>query len=203
MFVTLAQPQGRNSLSLNMSMNDSDILDNEDNDNDLEEDSETEFDTLDVKSKTIPANILAAFSKAYPDFANDIPRSAKIVNRITIGGISYATPAVHEGNSGIIKKSRNIPYSIENILEFPMGDNGNLFQGVWFVVRRYQEANLIEHDPYVRYPLLRAKLWGSDLAHAFEVLPLSDIGGHFAKHFITWEDQKVAVIVSLAREHEA
>lgn len=201
MFVALAQPQGRNSLSLNMAIDDLDILHGEDDDNN--EDSEPEFDTLDVKSKAIPTNILAAFSRAYPALANGIPHSAKIVNRLTLEGISYATRAVHEGNNGILKKSCNIPYSIEGILEFPMGDNGNLFRGVWFVVRPYQEAKLIKYDPYVQYPLLRAKLWAPDLAPTFEVLPISDIGGHFAKHVITWEDQKVVVIVSLAREHEA
>ncbi len=201
MFVTLAQPQGRNSLSLNTTIDDVHILDNEDDDN--TEDNELDFDILDAKSKVIPTNILAAFSRAYPTHARDIPRSAKIVNRITLGGITYATRAVHEGNNGVLKKSCNVPYSIENILEFPSADSRNWFRGIWFVVRPYEEAKLIQYDPYVQYPLLRAKLWAPTLAPTFEVFQISDIDGHFAKHIITWEHQQAAVIVSLSREHDA
>ena len=69
---------------------------------------------------------------------------------------------------------------------------------MWLVVRRHRSPD-VQVDPYGRYPLLRAKLWSTQLESTVDVLNPTEINSHFAKCVIQWEGQEVAVVVSLAR----
>ena len=186
MFTRLVQPQARNSLSLVPTISENDFPDSED----FDEDSASQDDTL-------PKDILAVFTRAFPE--SSIPKSATIVNRIMRQGIVYSTRAIHEGNSGVFVKDTRTPFSIQKIVEFSRVADGSGLQGPWLVVRRHMAAG-VEVDPYLDYPLLKAKMWSPDLDSALEVLPMSDVVGHYAKHIISWGERKVAVIISLSRE---
>lgn len=102
---------------------------------------------------------------------------------------------IHEGNSGVLSNAYGTPFCIEHILHFSAAEP---LENTWFVVWRHKKAR-IQVDPYVRYPLLRAKLWGTELEQAVEVLHLTEIDAHFAKCAIQWETKEVNVVVSLSR----
>ena len=185
MFTKLVQPQARNSLSLISTISENDLPDSED------------FEEVASQDRVVPEDILAAFTRAFP--GTSIPKSANFVNRITRQGIVYSTQATHEGNSGVVGKDSLTPFSIQKIVEFSRAANGSRLQGPWLVVRRHMTAG-VEANPYLDYPLLKAKMWSPDLDSDLEVLPMSDVVGHYAKHVISWKERKVAVIVSLSRE---
>ena len=185
MFTRLVQPQARNSLSLIPTISENDLPDPEDFDDDL-----VSQDVI------IPKDILAAFTQTFP--RNSIPERGTFVNRIMRQGIVYSTQAIHEGNSGVVCKNSRTPFSIQKIVEFSPAARGSTLHGPWLVVRRHMAAG-VEVDPYLDYPLLKAKMWSPDLDSALEVLPMSDVVGHYAKHIISWKERKIAVIVSLSR----
>ena len=171
MFTQLIQSQGRNSLSLIPTISENEMPDSED----FEE-------GMASTHEVISNDILTAFTRALPGCS--IPQNASFLNRITLRGITYSTRAIHEGNSGVVGKDSNTPLSIEKIIEFPAAANGSAPSGIWLVVRRHMAAG-VAIDPYLDYPLLRVKMWSPELDSTLEVLPMSDVAGHYAKHIIS------------------
>lgn len=191
MFTTLVQPQTRNSLSLALAIEE---------DGEIPDSEVLDADNQPICEDLISSDILAAFVRVLP-VGSVIPMKGNFVNRMICQGITYATRTIHEGNSGILRKHSEVPFSIENILEFPTVENGGPVQGSWLVVRRYKAVQVGE-DPYLRYPLLRAKMWAPELDPTLEVFPMTDVDGHFAKCVISWKEQEVVVIVSLSHVQE-
>ncbi|PPQ87743.1 hypothetical protein CVT25_015171 [Psilocybe cyanescens] len=118
---------------------------------------------------------------------------ANVVGRYTQGRVSYNRTSIHDRNSQILVES--VPYCIQDILIFRQAV---LYDTVWFVVKRLQEAK-IKEDPYAHYPYLRAKIWGLETENFTEVIPFSLVNTHYARCVILWEGQDVAICVSLSR----
>ena len=191
MFDKLVQPQSRNSLAIDVQ------LSAHEEGNDEEEDEPPE-DELDFDGPTIRLghDIRRALAQKLP--GKLVPTTAVRLTRYTCDGVNYSTKDVHEGNSGVLCKGSENPYCIEQIIAFPEDETNRSVQGMWFVVRRHRSTD-VRIDPYGRYPLLRAKLWSTQLESTVDVLNLTEIDSHFAKCAIHWEGQEVAVVVSLSR----
>ena len=127
-----------------------------------------------------------------------IPTKANLPAHISYHGISYATSDRHEGNSCILFRASDIPYSIRNIVQFPASEDTNTLQGVWVVVQRHIPAKL-ESDPYQEYPELGARIWHEDYKLGLEVQSISEVDADFAKCPLPqWDtDDRVVVVVSL------
>jgi len=189
MFRKLVQPQTRNSLAIDMQ---SSFRDEDDDDyDDILDEDESDIEGPVVQ---IDRNILLALAQRLP--GQPIPPRATSLSHCTRDGINYSVKRVHEGNSNVLCKDSETPYSIEQILVFPKEATG--VRGIWLAVRRHKRA-AVQRDPYRRYPLLRAHLRSPELESTIELLNLSEIEAHFAKCLIQWEEQEVAVVVSLSR----
>lgn len=140
-------------------------------------------------------DVQSAFSRHFGNVRIQVPSHARPLKRYRAQGVLYTVNHVHEGNGGVLCQGSDVPYRIENILEFSHSIMG---EHIWFVIRAHRPAN-VKHDPYTAYPLLRAKMWGVDHETSIHIIPLSYIEGHFAKCVIPWEDMEVAVCVSLSR----
>ena len=191
MFNNLVQPQSRNSLAIDMWLSPHE----EDNDVDVDEPIEDELN-FDGPTIRLDPDTRQALAQKLPGIL--VPTTAFRLTRFTRDGINYCIKDVHEGNSGVLGKDSQSPYCIEQILAFPEDVTNTTVQGLWFVVRRHRSPN-VRIDPYGRYPLLRAKLWSTQLESTVDVLKPTEIDSHFAKCVIQWEGQEVAVVVSLAR----
>ena len=191
MFNNLVQPQSRNSLAIDMWLSPHE----EDNDVDEEEPIEDELN-FDGPTIRLDPDTRQALAQKLPGIL--VPTTAFRLTRFTRDRINYCIKDVHEGNSGVLGKDSQSPYCIEQILAFPEDVTNTTVQGLWFVVRCHRSPN-VRIDPYGRYPLLRAKLWSTQLESTVDVLKLTEIDSHFAKCVIQWEGQEVAVVVSLAR----
>ena len=191
MFNKLVQPQNRNSLAIDIQLS----AHEEDNDDDEDEPAE---DDLDFTGPTIRLDDELRRALAHKQPGKSVPTSAVRLTRYTRDGVNYSIKAVHEGNSSVLCNDSETPYCIEQIVAFPEDVSNRSIQGMWLVVRCHRSAD-VRIDPYGRYPLLRAKLWSTQLESTVDVLNPAAINSHFAKCVIEWEGQEVAVVVSLAR----
>ena len=189
MFERLVRPHNRNTLAY------ASILDAEGND----DDNTRYYTGVKGNSRDISPSLRRAFSKALGAQNSYIPATANSTNRLTTPGASYTTSAVHEGNSGIICKGSNAPFSIVDILEFSNNSGPGRMDIFWFVVKRYRKATGLNTDPYAKYPHLKAKLWDTELEDDIEVLPLSSVQTHFAKCTVPIQGINYTVVVSLDR----
>jgi hypothetical protein len=193
MFSKLVQPQSHNSLAIDIPLS----AHEKDNDDDHDEDERAENE-LDFDGPTIRLDHELRLALAQKQPGKSVPTTAVRLTRYTHDGVNYSIKDVHEGNSGVLCKDSESPYCIEQILAFPEDVTNRGIQGMWLVVRRHQSPD-VRVDPYGRYPLLRAKLWSTQLESTVDVLNPTEINSHFAKCAIQWEGQEVAVVVSLAR----
>ncbi|KAF8963381.1 hypothetical protein BDZ97DRAFT_1758645 [Flammula alnicola] len=180
MFEDLVRPQNHNTLAAIPMLGDDD---REDHDEDFS-----------VSEEQISGEVYTALTRHARQSIN-IPMKAMSTKRITERGITYTVQATHAGNSGVLCRGSDVPYSIMDILKF--GNTSNI-TGTWFVVRRHRQAHV--NDPYSKYPYLRAKMWDPELEEGIEVVPLSAIETHFAKRVVSWEGRETAIIVSLSRK---
>ncbi|KAG6848980.1 hypothetical protein H0H93_012248 [Arthromyces matolae] len=152
-----------------------------------------------VKEEYLTEPLRSAFRRALgPEI--HLPLRAKISNQLVLGNKSFTSISRHKGNSGIFRVNSDIPFYIEKIVEF---DEKSIQQypplkGEWMAGRALK-ASTVEQDPYLNYPLLRAKLWGTELEANVEVWPIDQVEGHFAQLLISWEGQNASVVLSLSR----
>jgi len=111
----------------------------------------------------------------------EIPNSAKIVTRVTCGGVVYTTRTVHEGNSGVLLYGSDTPFAIDHIIEFP---NNRHLERYWLIVKQYS-AGEVAMDLYSAYPHARARLWSAEMERGVKAIPFSEVETHFAKCAVT------------------
>lgn len=186
-FKTLTGRQVRNSLSIDplLAQDDVDMLQVEGFD------AEFTMEDYPPLEEPLPTDIWTAFASTFPREARI--GKATMINRITHQGIFYTARRIHEGNSGIFLKDSFVPACIEGFIETSSPTKCN----IWVVVRRHRLLK-VEIDPYLNYPLLKARLWAPDLELKYEIFPVSHIDTHFAKCAVSWEGQAAAVIISLS-----
>lgn len=126
-----------------------------------------------------------------------IPSRAIFSSHTAASNRSFSTLRRHRGNSGIFRMNSDIPFFIDNILEFKESSTSRL-QGKWLIGRSLKPI-CVQHDPFSDFPYLRAKLWGTELETQVEVCHLNDVETHFAQHRILWEGKNATVVVSLSR----
>lgn len=143
-----------------------------------------------------PAEIIAPLEKEKVH----LPKQVYLPSRLTVGGITYTTRSVHEGNSNIIVddvEDNPQPLSIEHFVTIPK--TAKSAEATWVIVRRLSAAQ-VKVDPYGSFRYLRAMLRDSTrLSSKREVLRPNDLQTHFAKCIIPWEKTEVAVVISLSR----
>lgn len=182
MFDKLIKSLGRNSLENVIPQ-----------DQEEEEDLEA-YNQKSAKSVLLSKHVHSAFLKKT---GLDVRKPAVPLSRYHLHGVHYTSYHTHEGNSGILFRGSDTPFRIEEILQFSEKING---ETVWVVARSHRKADVCD-DPYVNYPHLRAKMWGTSFIETVEVFPISAIKSHFAKCIVPWEGKEVAVCVSLSRSH--
>lgn len=182
MFEKLVNPLNRNSLA-NV------IFQDEEEEEVLEY---LEIEDREPKSAPLSKRVHKAFMEK---FKLDVQQRAESLKGHHTLGVHYTPYHVHEGNSGVLFQGSSVPFQIEEILQFPSKIEGD---SIWIVAKPHERPQ-IRNDPYVKYPHLRAKIWGTSVADSIQVFPLSAIDSHFAKCIIQWEGKEVAVCVSLSR----
>jgi hypothetical protein len=125
-----------------------------------------------------------------------LPRRAKMLSHLTIKGAMYTVASKHLGNSCVLISSAAyppFPAQIHSILWLHTPDAVEAF----VTVHRYMPVHV--DDPYTRYPALRAKIWGREVAKDIEVVSVDDIQCHIAVCPILWDGSAVNVVISLFR----
>lgn len=150
------------------------------------------------KREILPGPLRIAFQKVLGPNAL-IPAYAMFSNSTMVNNRSFTALNRHKGNSGVLRINSNIPFCIDQVVEFQESAIAqcNSLQGKWLVGRSIKRIQ-VQHDPYSDFPCLRASLWGTDLESSLEVCCLDDIESHFAQHCISWEGEDATVIVSLS-----
>lgn len=191
MFDELVQPQSRNSLAVDAQLTYEEEEDDDDGGEEEEEEEDSNNALVGGTNVKLSQEIRYALAQRLHD--HSFPTTAVSRTRCTRDGVNFTVKKVHEGNSCVFRKESKTPYCIEQILTIPEDP-----QGVWLVVRGHRQAH-VRVDPYRRYPLLRARLWSLELEPKIEVVEIREVDAHFAKCPIQWEQQEVAVVVSLSR----
>lgn len=129
------------------------------------------------------------------------PLKASLSANATINGLTFSTSSKHLGNSSILLQSGNdghfIPARIDYIANILCKDHDESTAVRYVAARKYQPA-VVKYDPFAAFPLVQARLFSQTLDE-LELYPLSAIDCHFAHLPITWEDQKMVVVISLSR----
>lgn len=122
------------------------------------------------------------------------------LSHLTIGGRTYSTSTKHLGNSHILLKSgisgQMIPARIDYITQVMVPASGNSAV-IYIAARKYLRLKLA-NDPFRAHPCLQAELW-SDRLSELGLYPLDLIETHFASLPISWENQRMMVVISLKR----
>jgi len=125
------------------------------------------------------------------------PRYADFLSHLTIGGITYTVSSKHLGNSHVLlalnESEDLVPARIDHILQLRIGDAVKTL----IVVRRHERSQ-VPCDPFLRYPIVRAKMWSTQLKE-FEIVAIDAIRSHYAASHITWDGIPVTVVTSLSR----
>jgi hypothetical protein len=113
-------------------------------------------------------------------------------------GCTYTVPSSHAGNSCILVSGNGIgeqpvPACIQYILELPSPEGITTY----VAIQRYICAN-VTYDPFLQFPILKARMWSTRLAK-LEIIPVDYICTHFACLFMKWEDEEVALVLSMSR----
>jgi hypothetical protein len=127
----------------------------------------------------------------------DVPAQVNFLSHLTLDGFRYAVRTKHEGNSNLLitdAGGKLVPVSIEHILRLP----GQPRDNAWMVVKRLRPIAVVR-DPFLDFPLLRAKMWSAELSDELELIDLTMIESHFAKCSFRWEGKIVALVISLSK----
>jgi hypothetical protein len=124
--------------------------------------------------------------------------TAQFLHRITINGLVYTPTSKHDGNSRILLKSQEdqnqVPAQIQTIFQISFLDSVQTL----IAIRRHQPSRL-RHDPFSRYPVLRARLWGVKLGE-LEVIRPDQVFSHFACLPLKGDFEGHIVAASLSRK---
>jgi hypothetical protein len=149
-----------------------------------------------IKHSSIPDELWKCIQTAL-DSKNLEPSS---LSHLTIGGRTYSTSTKHLGNSHILLKSANgipgqmIPARIDYITQVMVPSDSSV---IYIAARKYLPVKLA-HDPFREHLCLQAELWSECLSELY-LYRLDLIETHFASLPISWEGQRMMVVISLKR----
>jgi hypothetical protein len=184
MFEKLVNPQARNTLITDM-LSLSSLDDADGNEGVAWQES-----TL----RTIPDDLYHALCAAlHPN----LPRKARFLSHLTIRGVTYAVASEHAGNSCVLVGTEAgvepVPVRIEHIVQLATPDG----MATHVAIRRHRRAG-VTSDPFLQFPAVQARMW-SRLLEKLEVIPVQHIRTHFSCLFMKWEDEEVALVLSMSR----
>jgi hypothetical protein len=186
MFQKLVNPQLRDSLQTDMQVLSSLVEGGDDGDDD------GALNWNERTAKPIPSDLLTALTRLHLS-----TRSAQFLHHITINGLAYTPRSKHEGNSCVLLKSQEdhiqVPAQIQTIFQIPFLESVKTL----IAIRRHQPSRL-RHDPFSRFPILRARLWGVQLGE-LEVIQPDQVLSHFACLPLKGEFEGHIVASSLSR----
>lgn len=122
-------------------------------------------------------------------------RTAQFLPNITIDGLMYAPYRKHRGNSCILlaqPQDKLVPARIETIFQIESADSIQTLMAV----RRHLPSQ-VTHDPFLQFPILRTRLWASQVAD-LEIIQPEQVSSHFACLSMS-DDQKTIAVLSLSR----
>lgn len=185
MFQKLVNPQLRDSLQTDMQVLSSIAEGSDDVD-------DSALDWNERTAKPIPNDLLTALTRLH--FKST--RTAKYLYHITINGLTYTPTSKNEGNSCVLLKSQEdqiqVPARIQTIFQIPFLESVKTL----IAIRRHQPSRL--HDPFSRFPILRARLCRVQLGE-LEVIQPDQVFSHFACLPLKGEFEGHIVAASLSR----
>ena len=160
---------------------------------DLEDESEA-YQVAAIKTRRLfPTELSLAFQRALIK----APSSGHFLADISIRGLTFSTFSKHPGNACVLisadDDATQTPAQVAHIIETSLEGTHKIF----LAVQRYKPATL-HHDPFFRYPALRAQLWETRLLD-LEVVTPSRILSHCARLPIKIGQEKYFANLSLCR----
>ena len=145
-------------------------------------------------AKSIPRDLQTALNR----FRSQLPpgRTAQFLHHIIINGLTHTPASKHEGNSCILLKSQDqhhVPARIQTIFQIPFLESVQTLIAI-----RHHQPSRLRHDPFSRFPILRARLWGVQLGE-LEIIQLDQVFSHFACLPLKGEFEGHIVAASLSR----
>lgn len=159
----------------------------------VEDETEAQHLAATKTMHSIPQEVCLAFQRS----RIDSPSSGHFVSNILIHGLMFSTFSKHRGNACVLIRTADdratIPAEIAHIIEVSTGE----LSKTYVAVRRHKPA-ILHHDPFSRYPALRAQLWETRLSD-LEVVMSSQILSHCARLPIKMGQDEYFAVLSLSR----
>ncbi|KAF8809397.1 hypothetical protein BYT27DRAFT_7254534 [Phlegmacium glaucopus] len=185
-FHKFINPQLRDTLQTDMRMLSSLAGGNDDDDDVMSWDELT--------ARPIPRDLHSALTR----FHSEPTHTAHFLPNTTINGLIYTPASKHQGNSCILVKSQQdqngVPAQIQTIFQIPFLESVQTL----IAIRRHQPSQL-PHDPFSRFPILRARFWDAQLGD-LEIIQPDQVFSHFACLPLMGEFEGYIVTASLSRE---
>jgi hypothetical protein len=192
MFQKLVNPQLRDSLQTDMQMLSS-LVEGGDDDNDGDGDGDDgAMNWNGWTTEPIPRDLRTALSR----FHSGSTYTAHFLTHLTINGLVYTQTSKHLGNSCILLKSQDqtqVPARIQRIFQIQLLDSVQTL----IAIQRHQPARLC-HDPFSRFPILRARVWEVKLGE-LEIIRPDQVFSHFACLPLKGEFEGHIIAASLSR----
>lgn len=186
MFEKFLNPQIRDTLMTDMLSMSSDL-------NEADNDEVTWNENV---SRSLPDSLYCALRAS---LSFDPPRKAPLLSHIKKHGATYAVRGKHEGNSYILVETGAGNVAVPARIEYIVQLQAPARITTYVAIRRYKPAKILD-DPFAPFPVLRTRLWSTDLA-SLEIITVDLIHAHFAQLLVKWEDTEVAIVSSTSREY--
>ena len=135
-------------------------------------------------------------STALAQFHCESPSTAQFLLRVKINGLVYSLTSKHQGNACILLRlgdQSQVPAQIQTIFQIPVLNSVQTLLAIWC----HQPSQLL-HDPFSRFPVLRAQLWQAQLGD-LEIISPDEVSSHFACLPMAGDFKAHVVIASLSR----
>jgi hypothetical protein len=187
MFQKLVDPQLRDTLQTDMR-----VLSSITEDGDADEYDDNAMNWNERTARPIPTDLCTALARSHCE----LPRTAQFLPNITINGLVYSPTSKHQGNACILLRSQDqrlVPARIQTIFQIPGLDSVQTL----LAIRRHQPSQL-PHDPFSRFPVLRAQLWRAQLGD-LEIISPDQVSSHFTCLAMVGDFEGHIVTASLSR----
>jgi hypothetical protein len=189
-FKKLVDPERRSTLLTDIHTLSSRLEDDEDDDEDDDDDTiVTAWN--DRTAQTIPMKLIQGLPHV------QLPNKAQFLSNLTVNGLRYTVSSKHQGNSCVLFKTPDSAQVVAAQIEFILQIQVSGPIQTLIIIRRHLAANIL-HDPCLRFPVLRAKFYSSELDH-LEIINAAQITSHYAFFPCRYEDKDLILTISLSR----
>jgi len=162
----------------------------------LEDEDDDDDDTIvtawnDRTAQTIPMELIQGLPHV------QLPKKAQFLSNLTINGLRYTVSSKHQGNSCVLFKTLDSAQVVAAQIEFMLQIQVSGSMQTLIIIRRHLTANIL-HNPCLRFPVLRAKFYSSELDH-LEIIDTAQITSHYAFFPCPYEGKDLILTISLSR----